>query len=203
MRKLMASIASLTLLLLGAVVALEALGLIFRAGPPQPKIASIQIGQDDPEAMAADLLWQRQEEAEGRRRSDQDRHQFEAARQAEAARTVEEEKGLADALAWAERYRRRREVERRVAGLGRPQAAAEPAESAGKPQPQHQLQDPHGLKIAAAAEPAPASRSAERSLAGPQRARSRRRHIRRVAHSRCPFLGWLHTVMAPSRQGAI
>jgi hypothetical protein len=197
MRKLMTTTASLTLLLGGAVVALEAVGLIFRAGPPQPRIASIQTGLDDPETHAAALLWQRQEEAEARRRADQDRRQFEAEWQAAVARAAEEEKWFTDAVAWAERYRRRREAQRRVAALDRREAAT-PAEAAGKPQPPP-LREARDLEVAAAAaEPGPAPG------AGRLRGRSHRKDAGRAAPRGCPFLAWLQAVVAPpaSRRGA-
>jgi hypothetical protein len=205
MLKLMATIASLMLLLVGTVVALEAVGLIFGAAPPQPRMAIIQIRQDDPEALAGDLLWQRQEEAEARRRADQDRHQFEAERRVAAAQAAEEQKGHTDALAWAERYRQR-VAHRRVAASDRPQpAAAEPAEAAGKPQSQRPLQEARALKLAAAAtEAGHVPRIAKRALARPNREESTGGRDARATRARCPFLSWLQAFMAPlvPRRGA-
>jgi hypothetical protein len=198
MRKLMTTVATWALVLVGALVALEAAGLIFRAGAPQPRIASVQTALDDPEVRAAALMWQQREEAEARRRAEADRRHFEAERAKAAAEAAEERKGFADALAWAEAYRNRREAGRHVAALGQPQLAATAAEASPSPQPQPAPPPARDadLKLAAvAAEPAP--RTAGRPLARPDRAAPRRRHLPRAARTRCPFLGWLEAVMPP------
>src|SRR5262245_747877 len=143
-RKLMATTASSAILLLGAVVGLEAVGLIFRGSPPQPRIASIQTGLDDPEALAAALLWRQQEQdmAEARRKAEEELRRFEAGRQDAAGQAREEEGRLADALRWAERYRQRqaevRLAQARVAALHQPQAVPKPPATQAQPQLPHQ-----------------------------------------------------------------
>jgi hypothetical protein len=198
-RKLMATIASSAILLLGALVGLEALGLIFRVDPPQLRIASIRTGLDDPEALAAALLWQQQEadSAEARRKAEDELRRFEAARQDPAGQAREEERRLADALRWAERYRQRQAEVRltpaRVAALHQPQAVAKPpeaAEPAGQPQPPPQpIRD---VKLVAATEPlAPPRAAARPSSARPGPAGAHRARAGRAAGPGCPLLGWL------------
>lgn len=203
----MATTASSALLLVGAIVGLEALGLIFRGSPPQPRIASIQTGLEDPEALAAALLWQRQEEgqAEAWRKAEEELRRFEAAGQDAAGQAEAEKRRLADALRWAERYRQRQAevhlAQARVAALGRPQAMVKPPEAAAPAQPQlppkqAAPQQPGEVKLAAAAgEPALPPQAQHRPSGRP--AWTRRTDAHRAGRSGCPFLRWLQAVVAP------
>lgn len=198
-RRLLATAATSAILLAGAIIALEAVGLLFRRGAPEPVIANVHIWEV-PEQSAPALLWKRQDELElARLRREEEERRREAERQASE---VDEERGLADALRWAEAYRRKRETKLKVAALGPPPMLDSPWQVDVQPAPP-QARD---LKITATvAEPERDTPTVPPPSARPDRAKSVRRDSSRANGIGCPFLGWLAAVMAPPapRRGAI
>jgi hypothetical protein len=196
-RRLLATAATSAILLAGAIIALEAVGLLFRRGTPEPVIANVHI-QPVPEETAPALLWKRQDELKlARLRAEEERIR-EADRQASEA---DEARALADALRWAEDYRRKREAGQKVAALGPLPVVDPPLPVEPGPEPK-QARDP---KITAAvAGPERSRPMVDRLSARSDRARSGRRGARRASGIGCPLLGWLQTVMAPPapRRGA-
>jgi len=194
-RRLLATAATSAILLAGAIIALEAVGLLFRRGTPEPVIANVHI-RPVPEESAPALLWKRQDELElaRLRREEEGRHEAERSE-------ADEERALADALRWAEAYRRKRETELKVAALGPPPMFDSSRQVDVQPAPP---QD-RDLKLTATlAGPERNTHAVLRPSARPDRARSVRRGFRRANGIGCPFLGWLAAVMAPPapRRGA-
>jgi hypothetical protein len=190
-RRLLATAATSAILLAGAIIALEAVGLLFRKGTPEPVIANVHI-RPVPEESAPALLWKRQDELELARL------RREAEQQASAA---DEERALADALRWADAYRRKRESELKVAALGPSPMLDSSRQVDVQPAPP---QDRDLKLTASVAEPERSTHTVLRPSARPDRARSVRRGSRRASGTGCPFLGWLAAVMAPAapRRGA-
>ena len=123
-----AAAVTLAVLTFGAVIALEAVGLLFQPGAPEPKVGSLQ-PRDVPEAK----LQQQHEEGSlaqppghaERERQGREAEHLEAAKQA-----LDEERKTADAHRWAERYRR--EAEQPLAVLGDKVRLAERATETGQ-----------------------------------------------------------------------
>jgi hypothetical protein len=177
-RRLLAAGAMSAIVLAGAIVALEAFGLLFQRGAPEPAILNIH-AQEVPEESAPALLWKRLEEEQQRR--------HEAERQEAARRAAEEERKLA---------------EQKVAALGPAPLVDPPWRIEVQPVPEQA----RVLKVTVSvAEPELGTPTVHRASARPDRARSIRRGAGRVSGPGCPFLGWLEAVMAPPapRRGAI
>ena len=197
-RRLLATAATSAILVAAAIVALEAAGLLFRQGTPEPVIANVHI-REVPEETAPALLWKRQEElALARLKAGQEERRREAERLDAGRQAEDEARNLADALRWAEAYRRKREGVQKVAALGPPPLVGAPAEVEPQPAPP-QARDPK--LTPAAAEPERGSPTPHRSLARPGRAGSMRRGAGNRGSAGCPFLRWLQAVVAPPPSG--
>jgi hypothetical protein len=200
-RRLLLTAATSALLVMCTIIALEALGLLFQRGTPVPVINSV-VTTEVPEESAVALFWKRQDElALARLQAEQER--LHEAEQQEAARQVEDEKrSLADALRWAEQYRRRREAEVKLAALGPPpvtdaRGQVEPQPGAAV-EPQPGPQQAREVKLAAAAAAAGrVHRTVHRPAARADRPRVARRGASRDIAAGCPLLGWIETLMAP------
>jgi hypothetical protein len=200
-RRLLLTAATSALLVVCTIIALEALGLLFQRGTPEPVINSV-LTPDIPEESAVTLFWKRQDElALARIQAEQERL-YEAEQQEAARQAGDEERSLADALRWAEQYRRRREAEVKLAALGPPpvtdaRGQVEPQPDAAV-EPQPRPQQTRELKLAAAtAATARVHRTAYRPAARPDRPRVARRGASRDTAAGCPLLGWIETLMAP------
>jgi hypothetical protein len=194
-RRLLATAATSAILVAGAMVALEAVGLLFQKATPEPVIANVHV-REVPEETAPARLWKRQEElelarlkAEAERRQEAERQ--EASRQAE---DEDEERKLADALRWAEEYRLEHEGRQKVAALGPPPVVDAPVAVEPQPVPPQT----HDSKLTpAVAEPERDTPTTRRPSATPNRAGSMRRGSSRPTSAGCPLLGWLQAVVAP------
>ena len=183
------------------MVALEAAGLLFQKGTPEAVIANVHV-REVPEETAAALLWKRQEELElARLKGEQEELRLEAERLEAGRQAEDEERKLADALRWAEAYRRRRDGGRKVAALGPPPVVDASADVEPQPVPP-QTRDPKLTPAVAA--PERGTPTTHRPSARPGRAGSTRRATGRRTSAGCPFLGWLQGVAAPPapRRGA-
>jgi hypothetical protein len=200
-RRLLATVATSAILVAAAMVALEATGLLFQKGTPEPVIANIHV-REVPEETAPALVWKRQEELElARLKGAQEEVRLEAERLEAARQTEDEERRLADALRWAEAYRRGREGGQKVAALSPPPVVDAPAVAEPRPVPP-QTRDPK--LTPAAAGPARETPTTHRPSARPGRAGPVRGGAVRRISAGCPFLGWLQAVVAPPppRRGA-
>jgi hypothetical protein len=197
-RRLLATAATSAVLAAGTIIALEAAGLLFRQGTPEPVIASVHI-REVPEETAPALLWKRQEElALARLNAKQEERRREAEGLEAGRQAQDEERNLDDALRWAEAYRRKREGGQKVAALGPPPVVDAPAEVEPQPMPP-QIRDPK--LTPAAAEPDRATPTVHRPSARPARARSTRRGAGHRTSAGCPFLRWLQAIVAPPEPG--
>jgi len=200
-RRLLATAATSALLVVCTIIALEALGLLFQRGTPEPVIGNTAIA-DIPEESAVALLWKRQDQLALARLQAEQQRRHEAEQQEALAQAEDEERNLADALRWAEQYRLKHGAEVKVAALGPPavtdargQAEAQAEPSVG---PQRRPQLTRDLKLAAAvAETGRVHRTAHRPAARPDRPRAVRRGDARGTAAGCPLLGWIETMMAP------
>jgi hypothetical protein len=197
-RKLLATAATSAVLVAATIIALEAAGLLFRQGTPEPVIANVHV-REVPEEAAPALLWKRQEElALARLKADQEERRREAERQDAAGQVEDEERKLADALRWAEAYRGKHEGVQKVAALGPPPVVDAPAAAEPQPVPP-QTREPK--LTPAVAEPERGGPATHRPLARPGRAGPMRRGSGHRASAGCPFLRWLQAVVAPPRPG--
>jgi hypothetical protein len=194
-RRLLATGATSAILVAAAIVALEATGLLFQKGTPEPVIANVHV-REVPEETAPALLWKRQEELELARLKRAQEEVWREAERLDADRQADdEERKLADALRWAEAYRRKREGGQKVAALWPPPVMDTPAAAEPQPVPP-QTRDP---KLSpAVAEPERGTPTTHRPSARPGRAGSMRRGAGPQTSAGCPFLGWLQAVVAPS-----
>lgn len=200
-RRLLATAATSAILVAAAIIALEAAGLLFRQGTPEPVLANVHL-REVPEETAPALLWKRQEElALARLKAEQEERRQEAERQDTGRQAQDEERKLADALRWAEAYRRKREGGQQVAALSPPPVVDAPAAAEPQPVPP-QTGEPK--LTPAVADPERGSPTTHRPSAGPGRAGPMRSGAGRRASAGCPFLRWLQAVVAPPapRRGA-
>jgi hypothetical protein len=189
-RRLLATVGIAAVLVAGAIVALEAVGLLFRKGAPAPVIAEVHLGEV-PEETAPARLWKQLDEQElAKARAEEERRRQEAERH-EAARQAEEAE-------------RKRPAEQKAAALG-PQPVVDVAwQVEVQPVPEQV----HEVKLTAVAAQEQGKRTLQRLSARPDGARSLPRPVRegsgRTRGNGCPFLGWLETVLIPPapRKGA-
>lgn len=221
--RLLATAVALTILTVGAIIGLEAVGVLFQKGVQEPAIASM-LSPHSPEDLAADGVTPPQEdEGLAELLLQAEFHRREAEREEAARQAADEDRKLADALRWAERYRARHGPGQQVAVLVVPlEAATAPSGLAGP----NKGKPPEPEAVApslpeAVAEPASVDkqRQADLKLAkseaedrarpiGPQgrpRPARTRAHRAGVGHDggfRCPFLAWLQEVLAPPAASA-
>src|SRR5262245_20364565 len=124
-RPWMGATVMLAVLTFGATVGLEAVGLLFQSGTPEPGSGNIQ-PRDHPEVMPPQahqepILAEKPGDTEEELRPHETDHQ-EAAGQAQ-----DEERKTADAHRWAERYRRK--TQQRLAALEQHRDVPEPKET--------------------------------------------------------------------------
>jgi uncharacterized protein YfaS (alpha-2-macroglobulin family) len=208
--RLLATAATSVILLLGAVIALEALGLLFWKESPQsePVVANVHFREVPEETAPARLLKQLEEQELAEAKAKEERAaqaKAEAARAAEERRAPEETAKAELALQEAERQAAAAEAEARklaearrleaeqaerkkMAALVPPPVTDAPSQAEAEPAP---------VKLAPAAGP----ESSKRIVHVTQARRERTRVVRRLAvhraTPRCPFLAWLETVMGP------
>jgi len=199
-RRLLATLATSAVLLLGAVIALEALGLLFqRSRPdPEPVIANANFREVPEETAPAHLLKQLEEQERAKAEADEVRAREE---QAKEERRLEAERQAATDAAEDEARRlaeaRKREAEtgsQKVAALGPPPVTDAPRQAEPEPAPQEAART---VKLAPSAEPDEGERTVHPAPTRRDRARAVRRGNVHQARSRCPFLAWWESVMGP------
>jgi hypothetical protein len=215
-QRLLATVATSAILLLGAVIALEALGLLFVKESAEPAVANVHFREVPEETAPAQLMKQLEEQERAEAKVRQERARQEQANEAQASEEEQRRQAAADAeaarrLAEAEE----REVEKaeqsaptgkaaqRVAALGPPPVTDAPPSRPEVQQPPPQ-EGASTVKLAPAAGPEQGKRTVH--LTSARRERARRLHRSARAGSRCPFLAWWETVVlgppAPQRRPA-
>lgn len=216
-RNLLATTVTLAILTAGAIIGLEAVGLLFQGEATVPIVASMQTDEDRERREEA-LLKQRQEDEPtlAAARAEQEFRRREADQQEAALKQPqEEERKLADAHRWAEQYRQRREAEQQQAALKQPQEERNSAEAPRQAEPQPPRQEADERKLAGTLTAPASQRLAEKRAdqaspptesgdAGVKRAahhrypRVDRRNFASTQNVVCPWLGWLARPTAPA-----
>jgi hypothetical protein len=205
-RRLLATVATSAVLLLGAVIALEALGLLFQKGreEPAPVIANANFREVPEEAAPAHLLKQLEEEEQAKADADEARvkgaqakeeQAKEEQRRLEAERLEAERQAAADAAAEEARKHAAEKAAQKVAALGPPPVIDAPPKAEAQPAPQEAARN---VKLGPSAEPEQGKHRLHLTPARRERARAVRRANVHQARSRCPFLAWWETVVGPA-----
>ncbi len=173
-RRLLAAAATSALLLLGAIIALEALGLLFQKEAREPVIANVHM-LEVPEDTAPALLWKQLEE-QARSKAKAEKRRLEAGQKTAALTPPPLE-------------------------LAPPPLEDVPWLVYVQPAPQQARKAPQQARevkaTATVAEPEQDAPKVHRVSARRERARSMRRGAGRPGSTGCPFLALLETIMGP------
>lgn len=195
LRRLLAMVATSAILMLGAVIALEALGLLFQRQSPEPApvIANINV-PDVPEETAPALLMKQleeQERAEAKVKAEQAKEE-QLRQEAERLKAAAEAEEAARKLAEAGKLEAEKAAQK-VAALGPPPVMdAPPQPEVREPTPQEGARN---AKLTPSARPEQGKRTLHLTPGRREQARRARRSAARAGSTRCPFLAWWETVV--------
>jgi hypothetical protein len=208
-RRLLATIATSAVLLFGAVIALEALGLLFqKARPdPEPVIVNANFREVPEDTAPAHLLKQLEEQERAKAEAEEARAKEAQAKEAVAKEELRRQEAADAAEAEARKLAEQRKLEaekaaRKVAALDPPPVIDAPPKAEVQPAPEAA----RNVKLAPSTEPEHGKHRLHLAPARRERARAVRRGNVHQARSRCPFLAWWETVVmgapAPTRRAA-
>jgi hypothetical protein len=221
--RLLATAVALTILTVGVVIGLEAAGVLFQKGVQEPAIASM-LSPHSPEDLAVDDVTPPQEdEGLAELLLQAEFHRRDAEWEEATGQAADEDRKLADALRWAERYGAQKRPRQQAAVLRLPLEAAanppgltdpgegkppEPVSAAPPPRKAVAVptmvdeQRPADLKPAKARAEDRARPSRRQGPPPPARTKAHRAGAGHDGSIRCPFLAWLHDVFAPAASAA-